>query len=116
MLLLETYVRFWSKIACYIDLIKNVKRKFTKRFLSLFKLSYIQRLNSLGLRFDIISYYKILNGLSPINSFNHFLIHYSISSSYSSVPHLQKPSRCKIQLFTSFFFRHVDVWNLLPFS
>ena len=41
-----------------------------------------------NLRFDIINYFKILNGLSPINLFNHFLIHHPIFSSRSSVPHL----------------------------
>ena len=92
-----------------IDLIESVQRKFTKRIPSLSKLSYIQRLNSIGLeslefqrlRFYIINYCKILNGLFLINPFNRFLIQQPISSYRSSVP--QKPLRCKSQLSNSFF-------------
>ena len=61
------------------------------------KLSYIERLDNLGLellelrrlRVDIINYFKLRNGLSPINLFNHFLIHHPIFSSRSSLPHLE---------------------------
>lgn len=67
------------------------------------------------LRFDLINYYKVLNGLSPFDPLYHFLIHLTISSSRSSVPYLLKPSRCNSKLF-SFFYRHVDVSNSFPGS
>ena len=107
-----------------IDSIESVQRRFSKGIPSLSNLSYTQRLDKLGLeslelrrlRFDLINYYKVLNGFSPIDPLNHFSIHHPISSSRSSVPHLRKPLRCNSKLSTSFFFRHVDAWNSLPAS
>ena len=113
----------WNLTLIYlIDLLENVQRKFSKRIACLSSLSYSDRLAILGLdslelrrfRFDLINYYKVLNGLSAINAEDHFLIYNPVASSRSSMPYLQKPVKCSSKVSSSFFYRQVDAWNSLP--
>jgi hypothetical protein len=126
-----TYIRpileynsiLWSPNLVYlIDLIESVQRKFTKRISSISSLPYSSRLDILNmqplelrrLHLDLINYYKILNGLSPLNATEYFLIYSPITSTRSNIPSLLKPLHSSRKLSASFFYRSVDAWNHLP--
>ena len=126
-----TYIRpileynsiLWSPNLVYlIDLIESVQRKFSKRIPSLSILPYSSRLNRLNLQplelrrlhLDLINYYKILNGLSPLHPNDYFLIYSPITSTRSTTPSLLKPLRASSNLSSFFSYRSVDAWNYLP--
>ena len=102
-------------------MLESVQRKFSRRISSIRSLPYVDRLAELELeplelrrlRFDLINYYKILNGFSPIQPDDHFLIYHPPSSSRSAMPYLQQPTRASSKLASSFFFRNIHVWNSL---
>jgi hypothetical protein len=125
-----TYIRpileynsiLWSPNLVYlIDLIESVQRKFSKRIPSLSTLPYSSRLNRLNLQplelrrlhSDLINYYKILNGMSPLNPNDYFLIYSPITSTRSTTPSLLKPLRASCNLSAFFSYRSVDAWNYL---
>src|SRR5664279_4748242 len=113
----------WSPNLIYlIDLIESVQRKFSKRITSIFSYPYSIHLSKLNLQplelrrlyFDLINYYKILNGLSSLKPNSYFLIYTPITSTRSITSSLQKPLRASSKLSSSFFYRSVDAWNQLP--
>ena len=74
----------------------------------------MQPLELRRLHLDLINYYKILNGLSPLNATEYFLIYSPITSTRSNIPSLLKPLHSSRKLSASFFYRSVDAWNHLP--
>ena len=120
--ILEYNSILWSPNLVYlIDLIESVQRKFSKSIPSLSALPYSSRLNRLNLQplelrrlhLDLINYYKILNGLSPLNPNDYFLMYSPITSTRSILPSLLKPLRTSSNLLAFFSYRSVDAWNYL---
>ena len=103
-------------------MLESVQRKFTKRIPSLSPLCYNERLAKLDLetletrrlRFDLINYYKIIKGMSPLNPEEYFLIYRPPSSSRSVMLYLQHPIKSSSKLLTSFFYINIKAWNSLP--
>ena len=123
--LLEYNSSIWNPSEIYlIDLIENIQREFSRRIPSLSDLSYRDRLEKLNLeplelrrlRYDLGLYFKVLNNLTPLNPSDFFLIYHSPPSSRSASTYLTKPVRASSKFLSSFFFRHVDIWNRLPTS
>ena len=104
-----------------IDLLESVQRRFSKRILAISALPYATRLNLLDLQplelrrlhFDLVNYYKILNGLSPLNPQHYFIVQNSIPSTRSVAPHLLKPLRASNKFCSSFFYRNTEARNFL---
>ena len=74
--LLEYNSNIWNPCNIYIiDKLEKVQRQFSKRIPCLSQLSYFERLSNLNLEplelrrlhFDLIQYYKILNGLTSLD-------------------------------------------------
>jgi hypothetical protein len=121
--LLEYNSIIWNPTQIHlIDLLESVQRKFTKRIPSLSTLTYPERLHKLDLlslelrrlHFDLINYYKILNSLLPGNLKSHFIEYLPKLSSRSSMPYLQQPIKATDKYRSSFFFRNVKAWNVIP--
>ena len=100
------------------------KTFFTKRIVSISNLSYLERLQILGLvplelrrlHFDLIQYYKIFNNMTSLNQSDYFTHHHPSSFSRKQESFLIKPFNKPNYLLTSFFYRSVDCWNSLPLS
>jgi ribonuclease P/MRP protein subunit RPP40 len=105
----------------YIDLIERVQRKFTKRIPCLQSMSYLERLNCINLQslelrrlhFDLIYYYKIIHGLTPIDPEVFFTFHAPPVSLRRSTPFIQKPLNGSVLLLSTFAYRSVTCWNNL---
>jgi len=54
------------------------------------------------LHLDLINYYKILNGLSPLIATDYFLIYNPLTSTRSDMPSLLKPLHASSKLSSSF--------------
>ena len=115
----------WNPAHKYlIDKIESVQRQFTKRIVSISNLSYLERLQILGLvplelrrlHFDLIQYYKIFNNMTSLNQSDYFTHHHPSSFSRKQESFLIKPFNKPNYLLTSFFYRSVDCWNSLPLS
>ena len=99
-----------------IDSIENVLRRFTRRIPYLSRLSYAERLAALNLdtlelrrlRIDLITYYKILNNLTPLTWEYYFNIYIPPCSSRTPLPILVKPTKGSAKFFSSFFNRSTD--------
>jgi hypothetical protein len=126
-----TYIRpileynsvIWSPTFIYlIDLLRSVQRGFTKRLPSLSSRTYPERLALLDLeplelrrlRADLVFYFEIFNNLTPFNQHEIFLIYTPIASSRSNSPYLLKPICASNKVLSTFFYRSVDEWNVLP--
>jgi hypothetical protein len=91
-----------------IDTIENVQRRYTKQIPNLSSLSYPERLAVLNLdtmelrrlRVDLITYYKILNNLTPLAWDDYFNL-YIPPSSRTSHPILLKPAKGSTKFFSS---------------
>ena len=104
-----------------INLLESVQRRFTKRLSGMCGLSYLQRLQRIGmetlelrrLKTDLIMMFKFLNNVVDIDFSNFF----SLSKVTNTRGHrfkLNKPlSRVNARLF-SFSCRRIDCWNSLP--
>ena len=123
--ILEYNSSIWNPcLKMHIDAIENVQRRFTKRIPSLSSLPYLERLAILDLeplelrrlRVDLTMYYKIINGLTPLEGAAYFTYYSPIASSRTDSKTLNKPSKGSCKLFNSFFYRAIDCWNSLPFS
>jgi hypothetical protein len=123
--MLEYNSTVWNPAQKYlIDKIESVQRRFTKRIVSISNLSYLERLQILGLEplelrrlhFDLIQYYKIFNNLTSLNQSDYFTYHHPSSFSRKPESFLIKPLYKPNYLLTSFFYRSVDCWNSLPLS
>jgi len=125
--LLEYNSSVWSPYLLKdIDLLENVQRRFTKYLKGLYNLSYHERMHVLGLetleirriRYDIITAYKIIFGLTIINSSDMF--NFAFASSINSVStrgHKYKllPPICHCDTRRHCFAsRVVFIWNNLP--
>jgi len=104
------------------NVIEKVQRNFTKWIPSLHDLPYSERLAMLNLetlecrrlKFDLILYYKVINGLIAMDCANYFNFYDAISSSRTSSPKLLKPVKGSTSYFNSFFNRSIDCYNSLP--
>jgi len=122
--LVEHNSQIWSPSTKHdIDLVEKVQRRFTKRLHGLHNISYIDRLERLGLQSlelrrlhsDLILCYKIVFGLVLINSKDFF----EVSTVTSTRGHGYKlyKSRCTHDIRKTFFAeRIINVWNSLPLS
>ena len=105
-----------------INLIEHVQRRFTKRIPSISLYSYPERLAIIDLeslelrrlRFDLITYYKILKNLTPLSWEHYFKFYIPPPSSRTPLPSLQKPTKGSAKYHASFFNRSIDCWNYLP--
>jgi len=105
-----------------ISRIEKVQRRFTKFIPVLHNLSYSERLATINLeplelrrlRSDLIMYYKILHGISAIDSSSHFNYYQPVASSRTASPKLIKSIKGNNNFLYSFFNRTVDCWNTLP--
>ena len=103
-----------------IELIERVQRRFTKRLPGYSNLTYKDRLALLNLpslelrrlRLDLLSCYKILFGLTSINSSELFELRQSTTRGH---PYKLFKSQCTSVVRSSFFTqRIINVWNDLP--
>ena len=87
------------------------------------ELSYSERLAVINLdslelrrlRADLLMYYKILNGLSPLTADEYFTVIVNDRVTRSSDKLLlSKPSICTNVLENDFFARRINCWNELP--
>ena len=67
------------------------------------------------LKCDLILYYKILNGISPLSRDHYFdYVNHGRSTRLQDKCVLQKPM-CRNKVFENdFFIRRIDCWNSLP--
>ena len=101
--------------------LESVQRYFTKRIPLLANLPYFERLAFLNLdtlerrrlKTDLVSYFKIINGIS-IFSNDYFDICYSANFTRSKSVYLHKSIVGTQACYHSFFNRAVDGWNCLP--
>jgi hypothetical protein len=110
--LLEYNSIVWNPAHKYlIDKLESVQRQFTKRIVSISNLSYLERLQILGLEplelrrlhFDLIQYYKIINNLTSLNQSEYFTHHHPSAFSCKPGPFLIKSLNKPNYLLTSFF-------------
>lgn len=122
--LLEYNTCIWNPNKIYlINKLENVQRHFTKRIPSLRSLSYSQRLQALHLeplelrrlKFDLLEYFRIINGFSPIST-DVFTIYNQRPSSRLPPPILTKPRKATENILSTFYYRAIDCWNCLPES
>jgi hypothetical protein len=115
--LLEYNSNVWNPAHKYlVDKIESVQRQFTKRIASISHLSYLERLQILGLEplelrrlhFDVIQHYKIFNNMSSINQSDYFTHHHPSAFSRKPESFLIKPLNKPNYLLTSFF---IDQWT-----
>ena len=104
-----------------INLLESVQRRFTKRLSGMCGLSYLQRLQRIGLetlelrrlKTDLIMMFKILNNLVD-KDFSDFFSLSKVTNTRGHRFKLNKPlSRVNARLF-SFSCRRIDCWNSLP--
>jgi hypothetical protein len=126
----KTYVRplveanssVWSPhFARDVRGIEAVQRRFTKKLNGLYNTSYPERLSILGLerldvrrlRFDLILAYKLLFGLTALNSSDFFVLSNVVCTRGHS--HKLALPRCNTDTRKYFFsVRTVKIWNDLP--
>jgi len=104
-----------------VDLLESVQRKFTKRIPELRNLPYLERLALLDLeplelrrlRFDLVSYYNILNGISPVSECC-LVSRSTIGTTRSRCNYLVKLRKGSQTCLHSFFNYQIDCWNSLP--
>ena len=107
----------------HIVAIEKVQRHFTRRIPALRDLSYGERLGLIELetlelrrlKCDLILYYKILTGISPLSCEHYFnYVNHGRSTRLQDKYVLQKPF-CRNKLIENdFFVRRIDCWNSLP--
>ena len=121
--LVEYCTIIWSPtLKKYIDQIENIQRRCTKRIPSIKSLSYLERLKylkleSLELRrlhFDLIYYFKILHNLTPHDPSDFFMFHSPPTSARNSSTILVRPTKGTTLYFSSFSYRSINSYNLLP--
>ena len=124
--ILEYASTVWSPYKVkHITAIERIQRHFTRRIPSLHELSYSERLAVINLdtlelrrlRADLLMYYKILNGLSPLTANEYFTVTVNDRVTRSSDKLLlSKPSISTNVLENDFFVRRINCWNELPDS
>ena len=124
--ILEYASTVWSTYKVkHITAIERIQRHFTRRISSLHELSYSERLAVINLdtlelrrlRADLLMYYKILNGLSPLTANEYFTVTVNDRVTRSSDKLLlSKPSISTNVLENDFFVRRINCWNELPDS
>ena len=121
-------IEYASSVWCpykqkHIVAIEKVQRHFTRRIPALRDLSYGERLGLIELetlelrrlKCDLILYYKILTGISPLSCEHYFnYVNHGRSTRLQDKYVLQKPF-CRNKLIENdFFVRRIDCWNSLP--
>ena len=103
--------------------IENVQRRATKLVKCISHLTYLERLNILGLpsseyrreRADVIEVFKILNKRDEIDKDIFFSLSTNISTRGHPLKLVKKHHRLKVRS-NSFSLRVIDSWNALPES
>lgn len=121
--LLESNTSLWSPhYVCDIDLIESVQRRFTKKLTGLTDVSYMDRLNALGLETlevrriisDLILVYKIVHHLIDLEFTDFFVLNTNVTRGHRFKLRVQfSRINCRRHFFNN---RIVHVWNDLASS